>query len=141
VARWGGEEFLVVMRNASRTEGHVIAERIRSRVADHAFDIGGGRVIRCTCSIGFAFYPVVAGRPRFFAWENVVEMADRCLLAAKRSGRNSWVGLVASGEADPDELKRRLPSELGNLIRAGSLRAMTSLKDPAGIVWGPKPLT
>ncbi len=141
VARWGGEEFLVVMRNASRTEGHVIAERIRSRVADHAFDIGGGRVIRCTCSIGFAFYPVVAGRPRFFAWENVVEMADRCLLAAKRSGRNSWVGLVASGEADPDELKRRLPSELESLIRAGSLRAMTSLKDPAGIVWGPKPLT
>lgn len=138
IARWGGEEFLMVLRNSCRTEGGIIAERIRSRIASHPFDLGGGRTIHCTCSIGFAFYPVVGGHPRFFAWESVVDMADRCLIAAKRSGRNTWVGLVASEDADPDLLKGRLPADIEDLVGNGLLHAMTSLRDPAGILWKPK---
>ena len=99
-----------------------IAERIRNRIASHPFDLGGGRVIHCTCSIGFAFYPVIGGRPTSFAWESVVDMADRCLMAAKRSGRNAWIGLAAPEDADPDQLKRRLPADLADLVRSGLLR-------------------
>jgi diguanylate cyclase (GGDEF)-like protein len=138
VTRWGGEEFLLAFRNTSREEGSAIAERIRRRVASHAFDLGGDRVIRCTCSIGFAFYPLIAGRPQFFIWENVVEMADRCLMAAKRSGRDAWVGVLAAPDADPNEMRSRLPADLEEMVRKGFLRAATSLGDPARIAWGPK---
>ncbi|HOW86773.1 MAG TPA: diguanylate cyclase [Candidatus Aminicenantes bacterium] len=137
VVRWGGEEFLLVLRNACRGDGGALAERFRRRVASHPFDLGGGRVIRCTCSIGFSFYPVVGGRPGSFSWENVVEMADRCLLAAKRSGRDAWVGIAASPGADPNELTGRLPTDLVALVLEGSLRAATSLGAPSRIVWGP----
>ncbi len=138
VARWGGEEFLLVMRNSCRAEGHVIAERVRNLVASHPFELGDGRVIHCTCCIGFAFYPFLGGHPRSFGWETVVVMADRCLIAAKRSGRDTWVGLSAPEGADPDLLKRRLPADLGGLVRSGLLRPTTSLRDPVAIVWGPK---
>ena len=138
IARWGGEEFLLVMRNSCRTEGHVIAERVRNLIASHPFEVGGGRVLHCTCSIGFAFYPVLGGHPRSFAWETVVVMADRCLIAAKRSGRDTWVGLTTPEGADPDLLKRKLPGDLGGLVRSGLLRPTTSLRDPDAIVWGPR---
>jgi hypothetical protein len=138
VARWGGEEFLLVMRNSCRTEGHVIAERIRNLIASHPFELGGGRVLHCTCCVGFAFYPVLGGQPRSFAWETVVVMADRCLIAAKRSGRDTWVGLTAPEGADPDLLKRKLSGDLGGLVRSGLLRPTTSLREPDAIVWGPR---
>jgi diguanylate cyclase (GGDEF)-like protein len=137
ITRWGGDEFLLAIRSTSREEGSTIAERIRSRVASHAFDLGGGTIIRCTCSIGFAFYPVFIGRPQFFIWENVVEMADWCLRAAKRSGRNAWIGVLASPEADSDEMKRQFPADLEKIVRTGLLRPITSLGDPARIVWEP----
>jgi hypothetical protein len=52
--------------------------------------LGGGRIIHCTCCIGFAFYPVLAGHPRSFAWETVV-VADRCLVPPSvRAGTPGW---------------------------------------------------
>ncbi|WP_229416174.1 GGDEF domain-containing protein [Pseudoduganella armeniaca] len=100
VVRWGGEEFLVIARPTSCAEAHLLAERLRARVAAHAFDIGGGTILRKTCSIGFASYPFAQpGQPQP-RWEDVVELADQCLYAAKTSGRDMWVGVVP-GTAGP----------------------------------------
>lgn len=99
VVRWGGEEFLVVARQTSCAEAHLLAERLRARVAAHAFDIGGGTALRKTCSIGFASYPFAQpGQPQP-RWEDVVELADQCLYAAKASGRDMWVGIVPATPA------------------------------------------
>jgi len=94
VVRWGGEEFLIVAKQASGSAIHLLAERVRARVAAHGFDLGNGTVLRKTCSIGFASYPFPAPdlpRPK---WEDVVALADQCLYAAKASGRDIWVGVV-----------------------------------------------
>ncbi|QYF92593.1 GGDEF domain-containing protein [Massilia sp. PAMC28688] len=94
VVRWGGEEFLIMARQASSADIHLLAERIRARVAGHRFDIGQGTVLSKSCSIGFATYPFHAPEAAQARWEDVVSLADQCLYAAKASGRDMWVGVV-----------------------------------------------
>jgi diguanylate cyclase (GGDEF)-like protein len=100
LVRWGGEEFLVVVRFTVRTEAAEMAERIRQVVASYSFDIGNGQMLQKTCSIGFACYPFYEQAPSVMTWEQVVDTADRALYAAKKSGRNCCVGLAAGDAAD-----------------------------------------
>jgi len=132
VVRWGGEEFLVVARNACRKEANIMAERIRCFVAEHEFDLGNGSVLRRTCSVGFAFFPIAIDRADNLGWEVVVNLADRCLYAAKRSGRNGWVGLLAGEGLDPDSLDLRLQAHLEDYVASGNLKILTSF--PEGVV-------
>ncbi|WEN14756.1 diguanylate cyclase [Rhodanobacter sp. AS-Z3] len=97
--RWGGEEFLIIVRAASNGFGAVMAERIRSMVEQHAFDVGDGQTIHCTCSVGFALYPLFASLPERYGWEEVVDIADQCMYEAKRAGRNRWVGVLPTKKA------------------------------------------
>jgi diguanylate cyclase (GGDEF)-like protein len=102
VVRWGGEEFLIVAKQTCCGDIHLLAERLRARLAAHDFDIGNDTLLHKTCSIGYAIYPFVpgGGLPR---WEDVVALADQCLYAAKASGRDMWVGMVpgATGHVMP----------------------------------------
>ena len=99
VARWGGEEFLVVCRFIDRASATVLAERIRDSIERHLFDAAGGRTLRCTCSIGVAFYPADPSNPAGGTWEQVVGFADSALYRAKRAGRNRWEVHVAPAPA------------------------------------------
>ncbi len=98
VVRWGGEEFLVVARRMDRAQGGALAERILEAMRSRPFDLGGGQETPLTCSVGFCSYPLVPSQPEALCWSRVVAVADRCLYAAKQSGRNGWVGL--GGQAD-----------------------------------------
>jgi len=132
VARVGGEEFLVVARQTARADSNVIAERIRATVAAHPFHIGEKDTIHCTCSVGFSSYPLLPEEMTYFSWEQIVEIADQCLYAAKRSGRNAWVGIIP----DLDNLRRKgneLPETIPDLVRAGLLPTVSSFDNP--VVW------
>ena len=107
VVRWGGEEFLVVVRFVDRASAPEIAEKIRSAIAGHAFRLEDGTVLERTCSIGFAAWPFAPEQPRAIGWEEVVDLADLGLYAAKRSGRNRWVGIEAGEAADPEAAVKR----------------------------------
>jgi diguanylate cyclase (GGDEF)-like protein len=119
--RWGGEEFLVVAREISRIHVEAIAERVRSRVADERFVLDDGTHLRMTCSVGFACFPFFVAHPSALNWEDVVNMADNGLYAAKRSGRDGWVGLAPNVQAVDEGLMQRLKSEPGNAVRRGEL--------------------
>ena len=101
IVRWGGEEFLVVSRFLDRSEAPALAEKLRAAVEAHEFRLADGSLLRRTCSIGFALYPFSPARPRAIPWEEIVDLADFGLYAAKRSGRNGWVGIEASKAEDP----------------------------------------
>ncbi len=82
IGRYGGEEFVVILSSASATVAHVIAERIRERVAS-ALVTGFGAPIHLTCSIG------VAASDTLGVWgENLIARADDAVYVAKRAGRN-----------------------------------------------------
>jgi len=129
VVRWGGEEFLIVAKQTTNAEVHLLAERVRARVAACDFDLGQGVTLRKTCSIGFASYPFPAHdapRPR---WEDVVALADQCLYAAKGSGRDVWVGIVQDGPVGA------MPAQLD--ARRGVADGLFALQHSIGrtIVW------
>ncbi len=84
VARYGGEEFVVVLPKSQRTDAIVLAERVRSLVAQHAFphrDIQPGG--RLTVSIGVASFPHDGGDAG-----QVIVAADKALYRAKKGGRD-----------------------------------------------------
>lgn len=112
VARRGGEQFAIVGRQASVQEGTALVERIRSRFDRHEFDLGDGRTIRRSCSAGFA-------------------LADQCRYIAKRSGRNTWVGVLPCNELIDSEAKveavcQRQDADLAGLVAEGLLCVQSS---------------
>lgn len=94
IVRWGGEEFLIVARETDRWDSPRLAERVRSMIATHPFEVGLEKPLSLTCSLGFAPFPMMPDAPSALDWERVVDLADHCLYVAKRSGRNGWVGVV-----------------------------------------------
>lgn len=124
--RWGGEEFLIVARFTPSEAGPQFAERIRAAVAAHPFDLGDGQVLHRTCSIGFASYPFFPGEPDRLNWEQVVNLADECLYAAKRHGRNAWMGVAARQSALQGSVVDALQESLERMPAPGPLQLATS---------------
>lgn len=93
VARWGGEEFILIFNETSLANAAVPLERLRKAV--EALTVSGqGRSIKFTISAGYTSYePTVA--PNFLKPEaaekvkaDLFDRADRALYAAKAAGRN-----------------------------------------------------
>jgi diguanylate cyclase (GGDEF)-like protein len=135
VVRWGGEEFLVVARNAARKEAIVLVERIRSRMAAHAFDLGDGRSLRRTCSIGFALMPFLCAEPDYMNWEEVVDVADHCLYVAKHAGRDAWVGVMSGADITSEQLGSKVAQRLHEVVRTPMVEVLTSQPDPSKLPW------
>jgi len=95
--RWGGEEFLLISRDADRTRGDVLAGRVMQAVGSEPFDLGGGQKVRQTCSVGWAPFPWYPDSTRTFAFTEVLKLADRAMYLAKQSGRNRSVGALPAG--------------------------------------------
>ncbi len=95
IVRWGGEEFMVVVRFCERTDAALLAERFRSLVEQTAFEIGNDLILRKTCSIGFSCFPFYPDLDETITWEQVADIADKALYAAKKTTRNAWVGVWA----------------------------------------------
>jgi hypothetical protein len=70
-------------------------------VEEGRFTLEDGRVVTITCSIGFAAFPFARREPEALGWEQIVAVADHAAYAAKRHGRNAWVGLGLTGEVMP----------------------------------------
>jgi diguanylate cyclase (GGDEF)-like protein len=136
VIRWGGDEFLVIARDQDATAICALAERIRNKIATHAFHVGGGRVVRMTCSIGYACYPFLRNDVDALTWEQVIGVADRALYVSKRSGRNAWVGLESTETADDATLLAGMRHQLERLVRENQLKLHTSIdRDSRTITW------
>ncbi len=135
IIRWGGEEFLAVARFSHRQKAPMLAERVRKAVAMYSFDIGDERTISLTCSIGFASYPFVPQYQCQFSWENVIEIADQCLYAAKKSGRNAWVGADGVAIENNTEFLKTLAEEPQRALVSSETNVMTSLESDAALIW------
>ncbi|MFA9460175.1 sensor domain-containing diguanylate cyclase [Thiohalorhabdus sp. Cl-TMA] len=88
LARWGGEEFMVLAPETGERGGFELAERIRQTVAEHAFPIPEQIV---TASFGVAAYESGEGEGTF------LRRVDEALYRAKAEGRDQ----VCRAEPDP----------------------------------------
>jgi diguanylate cyclase (GGDEF)-like protein len=83
LARYGGDEFTILLVDTELDAGLTIAERIRRTVAETLFEGGRDAPIRLTISIGVAAYPVHR-RER----DALLDVADKAMYRAKSLGRN-----------------------------------------------------
>src|ERR1051326_1838989 len=83
VARFGGEEFVVILPQTGPEGGMVFAERLRHRIAEQEFDVPG-RELRLTVSIGLATFPAAGTTTA----DDLLARADEALYRAKTEGRN-----------------------------------------------------
>jgi diguanylate cyclase (GGDEF)-like protein len=82
VARFGGEEFVVLCEQTDEAGAMLLGDRIREELKKTTFRAQAAE-LSVTCSIGVATFPG-AGRD----WESVFKAADEALYASKRTGRN-----------------------------------------------------
>lgn len=83
-ARYGGDEFAVILPNCRPGTGHLIAERIRAQVEQTRIALSGGTTLQVTTSIGGSY--LVPWRRHVS--KEVLEKADQELYRAKAQGRN-----------------------------------------------------
>lgn len=79
--RYGGEEFVVLMRDTDLAGAHLLAERIRQYIAENSFNCSGAE-LEITASIG------VAELAQDDTPTSVFGRADKALYRAKKDGRN-----------------------------------------------------
>lgn len=94
--RYGGEEFIILLRDMRREQVKAVLERLRGHVANHVFP----QAMHITVSIGFS---QIEGQQ--FPSE-IVEEADRALYYAKNHGRDQvrdFQALLKAGEIDMPE--------------------------------------
>jgi diguanylate cyclase (GGDEF)-like protein len=82
VARFGGEEFLILLPETTLAAGQRVAERLRRKVEMSTFP-GASNSIGATISVG-----VAEANPGMNSIFDLIKAADRALYLAKGSGRN-----------------------------------------------------
>jgi diguanylate cyclase (GGDEF)-like protein len=90
VARYGGDEFVLMLPETSARRAVQMAERVRSQIASHRFNGGVGADIYLTASFGVASFPEHATEA-----EKLIELADAAMYEAKQRNKNN-VRIAAS---------------------------------------------
>ena len=106
VARFGGEEFVIICEETDARGAMLLAERVREELARTTFHPPGkagaggqGLAVSVTCSIGVATYPEAGA-----TWEEMFKAADEALYVSKRSGRDrstAWSPSMKSAQVKP----------------------------------------
>lgn len=94
LVRYGGEDFLILLPEASRTIAALVAQKIRAAVEAKQFILPDGRPSRqVTVSVGVSVMPEDADQ-----MEQLIKVADDLLYRAKREGKNRVC--VKNGKSD-----------------------------------------
>jgi len=83
VARYGGDEFTIILADTPLARGQEVAERIRTTVEQAPFDGGRAGTLSVTVCVGVSSFPE-HGRER----ETLLSAADKAMYRAKSLGRN-----------------------------------------------------
>ena len=115
VTRWGGEEFAIVLPGSGAAEAVSVAERVRAAVQALRLKTAAGAPFEITVSCGVAWAASHLHTPA-----QCVAAADRCLLEAKRLGRNRTVAMEEV--ADARQGRSRALDEISKREHRGAAR-------------------
>jgi diguanylate cyclase (GGDEF)-like protein len=89
VARYGGDEFVIVLPQTMLKNAMVIAERMRKALASHTFLKSEGYSLRLSASFGVASYPESAKSK-----EDLIKLADESMYSVKKRARNGVYAII-----------------------------------------------
>jgi len=124
IGRFGGEEFLLVLRNTNKQQARVVAEKVREKIANYSFPFAKNQPLGLlSVSGGVASYPEDG-----LDSTSIIRAADGALYQSKSEGRNrstlaepQCVGSDDTLVYDRSVLKRALEDVTGS--SAGTARA------------------
>ncbi len=97
--RWDDERFLIIIKQTQRSNAPNIIQGLLDSFKSTAFQTTDGQKVPICCFMGFAPYPMHPRYPRLGSWRQVIDVADQCFQAAKRSGGDCWVGASTDPKA------------------------------------------
>ena len=104
VCRWGGDEYVILLRGTDSGGALKVAERIRRSVEQHHFLAREGFSLSVTTCIGIASYPEHAGDK-----DTLLDFADRAMYRGKKATRNIIYMAAAGLEATPASRHQAAP--------------------------------
>lgn len=81
VARWGGEEFLILLRDMTAADSFSVINDVRRAISEHCYEYSGQK-IKVTMTFGMSHSKYMNGK------ENMILQADSRLYEGKQSGKN-----------------------------------------------------
>jgi diguanylate cyclase (GGDEF)-like protein len=120
IVRWGGEEFLVLVRPLPQAEAEALAQRLLCALAD-APVMHEGRPVPVTASIGFGLFPMRTSTPQTdldVNWERAISLVDTAMYMAKAHGRNGACSILRVDAPSAAEVER-IVEQLEKSVREG----------------------
>ncbi len=84
LARYGGDEFCIILPEAADTQAHMVAQRITELLENFSMETPDGHKLKATTSIGIAISPNHGDNPK-----DLFLVADNMMYKAKKSGKNA----------------------------------------------------
>jgi diguanylate cyclase (GGDEF)-like protein len=149
LARWGGEEFLIVDRIQAREDDLQAAARLHQALLEQPARSEFASSV--TGSIGVVRYPFSIRYPQLLSWDQMLALADSAMYEAKRSGRNCWRSLrpnedvlhQAISDMGAATVQRILLLDLAKAMQLELVEIVSQLSKPSAVAAaarGDKPL-
>lgn len=91
IARWGGEEFVIVRHDTGRAAAFALADQLRACIERLQVDTGTSPLLPLSASVGVAPLALFDHTPARL--QDGIRLAEQALAVAKASGSNAWAGL------------------------------------------------
>jgi diguanylate cyclase (GGDEF)-like protein len=117
VWRWGGEEFLILLRKVDMAALTQFTQRVLEVIGADSITFGKQQ-LQVTASAGFLTYPFAALDEQTLSWPKALQLADMALYLGKIHGRNRAYGLVQLNQPY-QQIAAQLETDLSAAIELG----------------------
>ncbi|WP_278380778.1 ligand-binding sensor domain-containing diguanylate cyclase [Pseudoalteromonas distincta] len=121
VARWSGDEFLLLLRDFKCNKIDSYASELCKVIAANSFQLPNGKTTNITASIGWSFYPLPLLGGQVISWETSINLADIALHQVKKRGGDGVANITFDDQLDAFEFEQNsnVDQQLGILQSNG----------------------